>query len=202
MQEAFDSERVRRELDRILASDEFSTQESLAEEGLDWILRRLGGAELSAASRILFWVFATLVVVLLSILTWKLVRIALGARERSAGASAAPSLSVRDRVRDLRLQARAALRDEDERRALRLLLFALVIGLGERGDLRFRDSWTNREILWRGHPRPEVRATLELVVGEMEAKEYGGEPVSRADVERLDALCEHHLGPLEEETVA
>ena len=55
-----------------------------------------------------------------------------------------------ERVLALRAAARTARAEGDVRLALRQLFLALFLGLGERGDLRYHDAWTNRELLRRG----------------------------------------------------
>ena len=82
----------------------------------------------------------------------------------------------------------------DSRLALRKLIFALVLGLGVRGDLRYRDSWTIRELLRRGRPSEEAQAVLVPLVSELEAKEFGRAETTEEDLDRLEALCDRHLG--------
>ena len=110
------------------------------------------------------------------------------------GAQAAPGETVQERVAALRHAAQAALDVGDLREALRHYVFALVLGLGERGHLHYRASWTNRELLARAEPDARARAWLGPLLRELEEKEYGRAPVLRADVERLAALCHEHLG--------
>ncbi len=200
-QGAFEGDQVRRELDRILASPEFSSEQSVGEEVIEWILERLDGADVGAGSRMLFWSFAILVGLLLVLLLYKILRIAWVGSRQAEEVLAAP-VSIRDRVRELRLSARQASSEGDLPRALRLLFFGLVLGLGDRGDLEFREAWTEREILRRGNPRPRARELLERLLGEMEAKRFGGESVDLADVERLEGICEQFLGGLGSEVAA
>lgn len=80
--------------------------------------------------------------------------------------------------------------------ALRFYAWALVVGLSERGDLEYRDAWTNRELVERGRPRPEALRVLAPLVPELDAKSFGHEPALEADVERLERLCREHLGGL------
>lgn len=110
-------------------------------------------------------------------------------RWRGADARAGePPWAVRLRVEELRARARAAERDGDLVLALRTHLFALVVGLGEVGDLEFRPTWTDRELLERGHPEPRVRDWLGGLLDELDPKTFGHQRVSVEDVRRLDGL--------------
>lgn len=99
-----------------------------------------------------------------------------------------PSEAVRVRVAELRARARAAELDGDLVLALRTHLFALVVGLGEVGDLEFRPTWTDRELLQRGHPEPRVRQWLGGLLDDLDPKTFGHRAVSVEDVRRLDGL--------------
>lgn len=99
-----------------------------------------------------------------------------------------PSEAVRVRVAELRARARAAELDGDLVLALRTHLFALVVGLGEVGDLEFRPTWTDRELLQRGHPEPRVRQWLGGLLDDLDPKTFGHQLVSVEDVRRLDGL--------------
>ena len=71
-----------------------------------------------------------------------------------------------------------------------------MVGLGARGDVGFREAWTNRELLRRGRPKESARRLLEELVDELEGKEYGREEITTADLVRLEDLCSTHLGEL------
>lgn len=102
--------------------------------------------------------------------------------------SVEPSEAVRVRVAELRARARAAELDGDLVLALRTHLFALVVGLGEVGDLEFRPTWTDRELLQRGHPEPRVRQWLGGLLDDLDPKTFGHQRVGVEDVRRLDGL--------------
>ena len=71
---------------------------------------------------------------------------------------------------------------------------ALVLGLSERGELEYRDAWTNRELLERGSPRRDVAPILAGLVPRLDAQSFGHEPAGPADVENLSSLCDRLLG--------
>ena len=79
-----------------------------------------------------------------------------------------------------------------------LLAFALVVGLGRRGNLEYRDAWTNRELLARGRPSTEVATLLSPLVDELDRKMFGRDETTAADVERLETLCSRWLGSEED----
>lgn len=184
------AERVHEELDGILSGSEFGGRESMLQDFLERLLDRLDLGHLDGATAAVQW---GLYVVLAAVLVW-LVVVAIRYRPRARrDASSAAGPSVRERVDALLAEARAARTAGDLRLALRLYLFALVVGLGERGEMRYHDAWTNRELLRRGHPSERARAVLEPLVDELEPKEFGRAPIEPADVARLEALCRDHL---------
>lgn len=180
-------------LERVLARSEFDDSPSLSQEVWDWIVERLGslgGIGSGGANRVLL--LALVIVLALGCLA-VLARL-LRRRTRRAAPVPARAALVRTRVAELRAAARAARARGDDALALRYLLFALVAGLGQRGDLRFRDAWTNRELVRRGEPSREAGAMLAPLIDELEAKEFGRTPVTPADVDRLEELCARWLG--------
>lgn len=104
-----------------------------------------------------------------------------------------PAALLRRHVGELRRRARAAEEAGDWVLALRLEFFALAVGLGESGALEYRDAWTNRELLERGHPRPEVRERLLPILGDLDAKTFGGAACVREDVRRMAELTDQLL---------
>ena len=100
------------------------------------------------------------------------------------------------RVGELLAGARDARAAGDLRLALRLYFFALVVGLGRRGDLEYRDTWTNRELLERGHPTAPVSLLLEPLVGDLDRKGFGLAPTTEQDVTHLADLCARWLQTL------
>ncbi|MEM7309897.1 MAG: hypothetical protein AAF682_24695 [Planctomycetota bacterium] len=189
------ADEVREALDRVLSRRDFDSEPSMLSRLLDWmfehLLPDLGPGTGAVLEQVLLALGGIALLVLLVLLVRLLV---LRARLRRRGAEDPARTLVRTRVSELRSLAAAARRDGDDALALRYLLFALVVGLGQRGDLRYRDSWTNRELMERGEPSKDVRALLSPLIAELEAKEFGREPVLPADVERLEALCERWLG--------
>jgi hypothetical protein len=99
----------------------------------------------------------------------------------------------RDHVAELRQRARRAEERGEWALALRLEFFALALGLGECGALDYREAWTNRELLERGHPRPAVRATLLPILGDLDAKTFGDAACGEADVRRFAELTDELL---------
>ena len=97
---------------------------------------------------------------------------------------------VASRVEELRRRAREAAAAGQWVEALRLEFFALVVGLGERGDLEYRDAWTNRELLERGSPHPAVERALRPVVRRLDAHSFGHVPSGPEEVAEFQAFCE------------
>ena len=179
-------------LEEILARPGFQPQEDPLQAVAD-ALGRLFGDGLSDGQLVGLWVFAFVLSTLLTVLVVLWLRRRPLSRGRFSSAEA-QAQRRREDVARLRAAARAA-RDAGElREALRLTWFALVVGLGERGDLAYHAAWTNRELLERGEPSAETRSRLEPILRGIEAKEFGHEPTSLADVEQLDALCNQILG--------
>jgi hypothetical protein len=189
-------EEVAEQLRRILAGSEFRSDQSLLGEALDWLLQRLSPGGVLDATEVASWVLLGLFALLLASVLVQLLRSGLPRSSRNGPGSAAGQVDPLTRIRELLLDAAAARSAGHLKRALRLYFFALLVGLGERGDLRYHDAWTNRELLHRGRPEPPVRELLEPLVGALEGKEFGREPVRDEDVEELRALCERHLGAL------
>jgi hypothetical protein len=100
---------------------------------------------------------------------------------------------VASRVEALRARAREAEASGDWIEALRLDFFALVIGLGERGDLDYRDAWTNRELLERGMPSRKVELSLRPVVKRLDAHSFGHLPSGPEEVVEFREFCDRLL---------
>lgn len=188
-----DDSAVRAALERVLARPEFG--ESPLERLAAWLSERLGGPDVGRVElaiplrEILLGVLAALLAALV------VARLAQRRGRPGAGARAeAPGAAARRRAEELAEQAREARAAGELARALRLYFTALVIGLGRRGDLEYRDAWTNRELLERGRPSADVRALLAPLVDELDAKGFGAAPTGEDDVERLAALCRDRLG--------
>lgn len=114
-------------------------------------------------------------------------------RRRDEAAVPETAALVASRVRELRAMAREAEAEGDWIRALRLHFFALVVGLGERGDLEYRDAWTNRELLERGRPAREVERALRPFVRLLDAHSFGNVPSGPEEVREFRALCDRML---------
>jgi len=186
---------VREALGRVMARErigvERARERSLAERFLEWLagqLPGLPGVDPRSLVPGLQWVLLAIAAVLL----WRFV--AAWRRRLAAGARAAApeelEEAVRRRVARLVAAARAAEGAQDRSLALRLYLFALVVGHGECGDLEFRPAWTNRELLSRGRPAPELAAELRALLDELDPKVFGREGVTPRDLERVRGRCE------------
>jgi hypothetical protein len=196
-------EEVRAKLEAVLAREEFGTRRSWLAETSEKILDRLGewfgdlfGLGDPAVSRKVVLVLLGLVAA--ALLGLIVARIARWMRGRGEARTSAPARSLEARraagVAALRRDARAAAERGDHLAALRLLFRALVLGLSERGELEYRDAWTNRELFERGAPRHDVAPVLASLVPRLDAQSFGREPAGPADVERLAALCDRMLG--------
>ncbi len=190
-------EHIEAELERILARPEFDNEAGPVAKFLEWLgelLPDMGEGFFSGIADVMQWVLVVAVAVFLAYLVVGAVR---AARDRAAAgtgrAGERGSAAVLERVAALRRAADEARVAGDLVRALRLNFWALVVGLGRRGDLEYRDTWTNRELLERGAPREDVRALLGPLVDELDAKGFGHAPTSAADVDRIEALCDRWL---------
>ena len=191
--------RVREGIDAILDRDEFNDEPTMLDEFLEWIGELFEGMGISAATaETVLWVFVTAMGLLfLTLVVWIIVSVVRQRRAARAPADAPRGPTSRERAAGLRLRAHEARAAGDLRLALRLDLFALMVGLGARGNLRYRDAWTNRELLRRGEPAKGTYELLAPLVEELEGKDFGSEETTSEDVDRLEALCTQHLGALE-----
>jgi len=190
-----EAEEIRRHVELVLARSEFQPRrKSWLEELLRELFDLAGDFGVAGpAVEAVLWILAF---GLACLVAWLLVR---GVRSLRRVASPSVELEgsavedVDERVQLLRRRSRAAREKGDLALALRLAFFALVVGLGRRGDLEYRDAWTYRELFERGRPSPEVRARLAPLFVELERKSFGREPTSAADVEQIEALCDSWL---------
>jgi len=184
--------RIREEIDAGLSRAGFAEEQpSMLEDFLRRLLEHLEIGHIDGTAKAVQW---SLYVLVGAVVLWLIV-VAIRHRPRARRRDRAPGgPTVRRRVAELLAQARAAREVQDLRLALRLYLFALVVGLGERGEMRYHDAWTNRELLRRGRPSSRAREVLERLVDELEPKEFGRAPIVGDDVARLEALCRTHLG--------
>lgn len=187
-----DPECVRAALEHVLARE--GLPERPPEPGVleRWLHDLFSGIEVGDA--VSAAVLLTPLVVVVAWLSWRLASALLAQRAHppsdAQGAGAEPR---RRQVAALLQRARRAEDGGELTAALRAYLFALVVGLGERGDLEFRPGWTNRELLARGRPRGDVRARLAALFDELDPKTFGRAPVEVEDVRRVAALCERWL---------
>jgi len=188
------AERVGAELERVLARAEFHESKSLLSQMLEELLPLLDRQDALMLGHVLRWVLIAALAVLAFVLLRRLF-LSSGAPRRAERDEVPPApAGLSQRLAELEAQARAARARGDLRLALRLLYFALVLALGGRGDLEYRDSWTQRELLRRGKPSAGARALLEALLRELEPKEFGPALVSEADVERLQVLLTRQRG--------
>jgi len=189
------------------------------QRALEEILQRDAQPEVSAWERVMLWleevfsfswtpnstapdwlegmvkVLVLLAAVGLVILVLRLVAHQVAQRRKRAEGGEL-DIPVFERVALLRLEAQAARRAGHWKLALQKQFFALVLGLGERGDLEFRDAWTNRELLKLGSPAPEVLRVLSPLLEELEPKEFGRVEVEARDLDRLEELAGEYFGAL------
>ena len=190
---------IERVVERVYARPEFAEEErTLMDDFLEWFSEQFDvDVDPSAASGLLDGGMRFVLLLIGIALAWLLFRFArdyLRQRSKVRTSALAEKLAIHNRVRELyrgALQARAA---GDYPLAVRLGLFALVTGLGMNGALEYRDAWTYREILKRGLPDVSLLRLLGDLVDQLEAKEFGEEPVSEADLDQLEALCAEHMG--------
>jgi len=196
-----DAGRIEAALAEVLERPEFQEQEpsfltELVEDFFEWLGGLFSTEEAGAAAGagvdallILLAVFGAMALLLL------LVEVARSRarRERPASSLLVPE-EVAHRVSELRREARSAEGEGDWIRALRLYFFATVVGLGERGDLDYRDAWTNRELFERGQPTPETRELLSPLVAELDHHSFGGRPTDAAGVQVFSEACDRLLG--------
>ena len=186
-------------LERALARPELGRGENplyqATQDVIDWLSELFDwdfAPELSrGALQATAWVLVALLAALLVVLALRLARGRTGRRSERRAASHAARVAVR--VEELRARARDAEAAGDWLGALRLHFFALVVGLGQRGDLEYRAAWTNRELLARGEPTPAVAAALRPLVVELDARSFGTLEAGPDDVRRFAAACDRMM---------
>jgi hypothetical protein len=163
---------------------------SLLERLFEWL--GVGSVDIGSA---IFWVWIVLGSVGFAFVLHFVLRTLAGApawRTRALARLGAGSSALdarRRRVQELRERARAAEAAGDLALALRLELFAIVVALGENGELEFRPAWTNRELCARGNPAPVLAERLLGVLDELDPLTWGPETAQPADLARLRALA-------------
>jgi len=188
-------EDVARALEEVLARGELRERTSLIEEFVRWLAERVHLSLAPGAAEVLLWSLVGLGSVLLVFLLARFLQAGRSVRSERDEDVESAGADVAGRVEALFHEARAARERGELALALRRFLHALVLGLGGRGALEFREAWTNRELLAHGKPSADALAVLAPLVRELEAKEYGGRATTAEDVERLEALCERFLAP-------
>lgn len=191
---------VRTKIDEILARPEYHPRENpllawfekVWSKILDALSGLFGISSHAAGNMMLVLVYVGLAA-LVVLLVVSVLRRRGAVAKSSAKPAVDPEVQRALRVQDYLQRARAAEKAGDLVLALRLYFTALVVALGERGDLEYRDAWTNRELLERGEPRPEVAEILRPLVPGLDAKSFGREPAEPADVARMSRLCEQVL---------
>lgn len=195
---ALDAETVRERAAQVIvglkdAPDQFDWPDWL--ELPDW----LDGFEPAAAlarwlSENSKWVFVAAAVVgalFLAALIWRaLDRFERARRSVDVAAGEPAQAKVQRRFEDLRAAARAARARGDRRTALRMWFLATLVALSRRGDLEFREAWTNHELVERGAHSAGLRQRLAPVVDELDRLIYGGDAIEDAHLDRLESLCE------------
>lgn len=191
-----DGDRVRAVVEEVLARPEFREEQDplggVLEDFFSWLEGLFPDISLPEAGAGAHQFGVTLAALAGLGLVLLLAR-SLRARRRRAE-EASPDAERAARVDELRARAREAEADGDLTLALRLHFFALVIGLGQRGELVYSDAFTNRELLERGAPRPEVERLLGPLVRELDEHSFGHRPTGPAEVARFASLCERLLG--------
>lgn len=192
------AERVRSVLEEVFARPEFKPETNPVQAWIQELLHWLGTLFVDALSNVpVIQLFYVLLGVVAGVLLWLVVRGSVSRwRRRGAVLPAGAETRRASRVARLRAEARSAEACGDRVLALRLYFWALVIGLSERGDLEYRDAWTNRELFERGAPRSDAARLLRPLVPDLDARSFGRVPAGAADVERLASLCDRHLGAL------
>lgn len=161
----------------------------------EWIGDKLGLRPESAqiGFDIIYWGMIGLACLLILFIVFR-IALALRRGERLRAGTQVLSKIVATRLQELYGRAAQAEREQDWVKALRLYYFALVVGLGERGDIEYRDAWTNRELLERGGPDNDVRQRLEPLLTHLDAVSFGDESASEDDVQDMEGLCRLWLG--------
>ena len=193
-------QQVRDVLDDVFKAPEFDQSPGLVEEFFDWLgdLFDFGGIGEGVFDLTTFTMQAVVFVVGV-VVVWlgvKYVMQALGGRESAKPVTPGAKELTRNRVAELRAAASAAEEAGDHLLALRLYFFALVVGLGERGELAYNDAWTNRELMERGTPTTQIVETLQPLLGELDQMSFGERQVEASDVSRFELLCDRWLGSL------
>ena len=180
-------------LERVLAGPAFHEEESAFARFFEWVRDWLSFEGASSGLKLLYWIVLITAALLLVALIVRGIRA--GWRARATPGATGVAEDPRERALDLCRAAADARRAGDLRLALRLYVAAVVLGLGQRGEVEVRDAWTNRELLARGAPGPRALELLLPLVRELEPAEFGRAAVRESDVERLERVCDELLAP-------
>lgn len=198
---------VRERIHAILARPEFGGGDSALSRAIRRFVERvmkalseIFGFSLDGSRDLLAVVVYALLISAVVIVAWLVIRSRLRARGRTragtpAEAQADSAARRRERVSDLRARADLARAAGERLLALRLYFTALVVGLGETGDLEYREAWTNRELFERGRPKAAVHAALAPIAADLDRKSFGGVPATEEDVASMSRLVEQMLPP-------
>lgn len=191
-------EQVQGALDEVFMAPEFDQSPSLTEEFIEWLKDLFDFGGFGEGSFDFAWLAlragAVVAAVVVVVLAASYVRRMLVERVQAGEVLASRADLTRDRVAELRAAAAEAESSGNHLLALRLYFFALVVGLGERGELAYNDAWTNRELLERGTPSSAVATTLRPLLGELDLMSFGERDVETDDVRRFESLCDRWLG--------
>lgn len=190
IQEPPSAEVVRETLEQVLARERIPAP-APEPSALERLLGKLlsGVIDTVGAENLVFLIQVgtiTFLVLLLLLGLWSRTR---AARRRAAGGRTPGTRARRQRARELWTEALAARDQGDLRLALRLTLFALVVALGEGGLLEFRKGWTDREILRRGAPPPDIERRLAVLLDDLEPKLFGCVAAGPEDLSRVTDLA-------------
>lgn len=194
---------ARKSVEEILQSESFVNSNrnwfsELLDAYFDWrddaferepINADLGGSTPWDFQSLLFAAIIVIVLVLIGVLVSR----HFAGRRRDERVGGTIRERIASRVEALRALAREAEAAGDWIEALRLDFFALVIGLGEQGDLDYRDAWTNRELLERGMPSRKVEQSLRPVVHRLDAHSFGHLPSGPQEVLEFREFCDRLL---------
>jgi hypothetical protein len=194
-------EEIRAKVREILDRPEFARGESAISGFIDRFLERIQralgdllGIGFEAAGSVMLVLVYVLLALAVAFVVWRVI-VAVRARRNTPEIALADPVTARvARVADLRARARAAQVAGDYLLALRLYFTALVVGLGEVGDLDYRDGWTNRELFERGKPAPAVSAALAPVLQDLDEKSFGGRAATESDANDMARLVDELLG--------
>lgn len=186
-------------LEEILGRAEFREERDFGAEFLGGFFEWLGelfeidgAAEASqVGAKVLLVIAGVFAVIGLVWLIWNLAG-GIRARTRAVDPVELP-IHIAQRVAELRAEARTAESAGDWTLALRLYFFALVVGLGEKGELAYRDAWTNRELLERGDATTRVLDLLSPLISRLDEHSFGLRPTDQAEVQRFAGVCEELL---------